>query len=109
IEEQPRKGARVHGRNLTTKVMGEPGTAVPMARRASAVTTALSGSGPARRRSFTTAMQVVVVTVSLATGARAVSLVTRATLAPPPGPGSTVKANASGRPGRSTGPVDLVS
>src|SRR5207247_2652721 len=71
IEEQPRQGARVHGRNLTTKVMGEPGTAVPIARRAAAVTTALSGSGPARRRSLTTAMPEAVVRVSLATGRRA--------------------------------------
>src|SRR5438552_15936305 len=88
---------------------GAPAIRVPIARRALAVTTALSGSGPASRRSFTAAIPTLVVTVSAASGARAVSLVTSATFAPGPGPGYTVSANATGRPERSTGPAAVVS
>src|SRR5205823_4066210 len=108
VEEQPRQGARDHGRNLTTNVTGEPATTVPIARRALAVTTALSGSGPSSRRSFTTAMPAAVVTVSAATGARAVSLVTSATLVPPPAPEQMVSTNTTGRPVRSPGRAPVV-
>src|SRR5437667_10248104 len=88
---------------------GAPAIRVPIARRALAVTTALSGSGPASRRSFTAAIPTLVVTVSAATGARAVSLVTSATFAPGPPPGYTVSANATRRPERSAGPAAAVS
>src|SRR2546429_7418321 len=84
---------------------GAPAIRVPIARRALAVTTALSGSGPASRRSFTAAIPTLVVTVSAAGGARAVSLVTSATFAPGPPPGDTLSADATRRPGRATGPA----
>ena len=84
IEEETRQGTRAHGRNLTTKVTGEPGTAAPVARRALAVITTLSGGGGASSRAFTAAVPVpLVITVSTVTSACAVSLVTRVT-----GPGA---------------------
>src|SRR5207245_10590693 len=88
---------------------GAPAIRVPIARRALAVTTALSGSGPASRRRFPAAIPALVVTVSAASGARAVSLVTSATFAPGHPPGYTVSADAAGRPERSTGPAAVVS
>jgi hypothetical protein len=65
-------------------VTGEPGTGVPTARRALAVTTTLSGNGP-RSRTFTKAMpELAVATVSVVTPVRVVSLVTRPTDPPVP-------------------------
>src|SRR3989442_9037783 len=70
VEEEPRERARAHGWNLTKKVTGEPGTVSPMARRARAVTTMLSGSASASRRTFTKATPLApVVTVSRVTRA----------------------------------------
>src|SRR5690349_20104350 len=89
VEEQLGQCASAHGRNLTTKVTGDPGTVVPTARRALAVTSTLSGTGPAINRSLTLA------TVSAVTSVRAVSLVTSVT-----GPGAVgyAMAYAIGRP-----------
>src|SRR5438046_3332884 len=56
VEEQLGQGAGAHGRNLTTKVTGEPGTVSPTARRASAATTTLSGTGAPRSRTWTNAI-----------------------------------------------------
>src|SRR5437773_11540914 len=83
---------------------GAPAIRVPIARRALAVTTALSGSGPASRRSFTAAIPTLVVTVSAASGARAVSLVTSATFAPGPPPGDPARRDRPRPPGGAAGP-----
>src|SRR6266704_2856025 len=58
VEEQLGQGTRggAHGRNLTTKVTGEPGTVSPTARRAIAATTTLSGIGAPRSRTWTNAI-----------------------------------------------------
>src|SRR5207253_7550030 len=61
-------GGGAHGRNLTTKVTGEPGTVSPTARRAIAATTTLSGTGAPRSRTWTNAMpDAPVATVSVVT------------------------------------------
>src|SRR6266542_1069309 len=79
IEEHLDQRMGAHGWNLTTKVT-ESGTGVPTARRALAVTTTLSGTGPAMSRSLTLATpEAAVVTVSVVTSACAVSLVTSVT------------------------------
>src|SRR5207253_10720114 len=70
VEEQLGQGTRggAHGRNLTTKVTGEPGTVSPTARRAIAATTTLSGTGAPRSRTWTNAMpDAPVATVSVVT------------------------------------------
>src|SRR5260370_1264443 len=64
-EQQLGERARAHGRNLTTKVSGEPGTAVRTARRAVAVTSTVSGTGPRSKRTLTVAIpRAAVATVS---------------------------------------------
>src|SRR5712691_2436819 len=81
-------------------VTGDPGTGVPTARRALAVTTTLSGAGPAMRRTLTAAIPpLLVTTVSVVTSACAVSLVTRVT---GPAMGGSVIANTTGRPSSGT-------
>src|SRR5690348_4838886 len=70
VEQQlgQRMGRGAHGRNLTTKVTGEPGTVSPTARRASAATTTLSGTGAPRSRTCTNAIPAApVATVSAVT------------------------------------------
>src|SRR5437867_11144868 len=70
VEKQLRQGTRrgAHGRNLTTKVTGEPGTVPPRARRAVACTTTLSGTDGPRSRTSTNAIpDTPVVTVSVVT------------------------------------------
>src|SRR5207244_12895104 len=52
VEEQLGQGSGAHGSNLTTKVTGDPGTAVPTARRPLAVTVTLPGLRPATRPSL---------------------------------------------------------
>src|SRR5690349_2432855 len=80
VEEQLGQCASAHGRNLTTKVTGDPGTVVPTARRALAVTSTLSGTGPAINRSLTLAIPMLpLAAVSAVTRACAVSLVTSVT------------------------------
>src|SRR5947208_16192510 len=67
LRQRTRRGA--HGRNLTTKLTGEPGTVSPPARRAIACTTTLSGTGGPRSRTLTKAIpDAPVVTVSVVTG-----------------------------------------
>src|SRR2546425_4566975 len=73
VEEQPCQGPLAHGRNRTTKLTGWLVTGVPMARRAPAVTTTLSGRGPAISRTFTVATPAgVVLTVCIVASACAV-------------------------------------
>src|SRR5882724_13721976 len=70
VEEQLGQGTGggAHGRNLTTKVTGEPGTVSPTARRANAATTTLSGTGAPRSRTWTNAIpDAPVATVSVVT------------------------------------------
>src|SRR2546422_10096758 len=50
VEEQLGQGTGAHGRNLTTKVAGEPGTVSATARRAIASMTTLSGTRTTRSR-----------------------------------------------------------
>src|SRR6185503_14406711 len=81
VEKQLGERARrssAHGRNSTTKVTGDPATTTPLARRATAVTTAESGADPVRMRTCTTATPTVplalVRAVSLGCNVTAVAL-----------------------------------
>src|SRR5207247_8360312 len=77
LEEQLRQRPLLHGRNPTTKVIGEPGTGVPSWWRAVAVITIESGRAPPVYRTCTTARPPLVV--------RIVSLGTKVSVVVPPG------------------------
>src|SRR5437899_4797207 len=97
VEEQLGERALGHGSSCTTKVMGEPGTSVPTARRARAVTTTESGSvPPPRYLTFTLAIPAALVcTVSMVEPLCVVSSGTSAAV--PPFIGAEVIAKVTGR------------
>src|SRR3989441_12563216 len=101
VEEQLGQGTGAHGRNLTTKVAGEPGTVSPTARRAIASMTTLSGTGNPRSRTLTKANPAgLVVTVSVVAGGWGGGVGGRG--CGPPGGGERVGGRA-GRAGRGGG------
>src|SRR5207253_8153258 len=96
-EKQLRQRPGAHGSNRTVNRTGEPGSRALTPRLALAVTSTLAGAGPAMSRSRTAAMpRPSVVTVSVVTRVRPVSLVTSVT-----GPGvvGDVMAKTTARPG----------
>src|SRR5437879_13745807 len=101
-EKQLRQRPGAHGSNRTVNRTGEPGSRALTPRLALAVTSTLAGAGPAMRRSFTAATpRASVVTVSVVTSVRAVSLVASC---PGPAVWGHVMAQTTGRPGSASAP-----